>query len=90
MKYIKLIAGLIMSYTVKFAKWIWSIITRLIKGIHLKKRYYIPFYVVLGYFLFVFLLVKTSGDGDYNKVLPDQRVNDVTQINPIQVGRCKS
>ncbi|MGE0561184.1 MAG: FAD-dependent oxidoreductase [Flavobacteriales bacterium] len=55
--------------------------------IHKKKRRYIPFYAFVGYLLFVILLVKTSGDSNFNKTLPNKRINDVTAINPIQVGK---
>jgi FAD/FMN-containing dehydrogenase len=87
MKYLKQIAGLILSYLLKFAQWVWAILKKSIKAIHKKKRYYIPFYLVVGYFLFVFILVKTSGDPDFDKVLTNKRINDVTAINPIQVGQ---
>jgi FAD/FMN-containing dehydrogenase len=60
---------------------------RLLRRIHGCKRYYIPFYSVVAYFLLVVLIVKLSGDPAYEKVISDKRVNDVTKINPIQVGR---
>jgi FAD/FMN-containing dehydrogenase len=57
-----------------------------VRAINRKKRYAIPFYSFIAYVLLVFLIIKFSGDSDYDKVLPNKRVNDVTQINPIQVG----
>ncbi len=71
--------------------WIFQIIVRIIASffrfIHKKKRRAIPFYLVCAYFIFVFILIVISGDSDYQKVLPDKRVNDVTQLNPIMVGK---
>ncbi|MBL4586022.1 MAG: FAD-binding oxidoreductase, partial [Flavobacteriales bacterium] len=58
-----------------------------IRSVNRKKRYSLPFYGTVGYALLVFVLVKISGDSSFNKVLPDKRINDVTQINPIQVNR---
>lgn len=48
-----------------------------------KKRFLIPFF----YALFVLVLIKTSGDKSFSKVLPNKTINDVTKLNPIQVGR---
>lgn len=59
---------------------------RIVKKIHSKKRFLLPFYCLLTYVLLVVIFIKTSGDSDYNTVLPNKMVNDVTQINPIQVG----
>lgn len=66
---------------------LWRLLKRFIRGIHSRKRYAIPFYALIGYVVFVMLLIKLSGDSHYSKVVPDKRVNDVTKINPIQVGR---
>lgn len=55
--------------------------------INSRKRYAIPFYSVVAYAVLVFLLIKVSGDSGYEKTIPNKRVNDVTAINPIQVGR---
>ncbi|MCX2739911.1 FAD-binding oxidoreductase [Pontibacter anaerobius] len=60
---------------------------RLLLHISRKKRYAIPFYGFIAYVLFVVALVKTSGDANYNKVLANKRINDVTVINPIQVNK---
>jgi FAD/FMN-containing dehydrogenase len=86
MKHLKWLAGLLLTYLAQFIKWLYAAVIKILSAIHSKKRYYIPFYVVVGYFLLVIILVKTSGDSDFEEVLPDKRVNDVTQINPIQVG----
>lgn len=58
-----------------------------IRWIHSRKRYAIPFYTLVAYFILVFLLIKLSGDGEYAKVIPNKRINDVTALNPIQVGK---
>src|SRR5688572_29996400 len=58
-----------------------------IRWIHSRKRYAIPFYTLVAYVFFIFLLIKLSGDPGYEKVILNKRVNDVTTINPIQVGR---
>lgn len=55
--------------------------------INRKKRYAVPFYALMSYIFFVIVLVKTSGDPKFNKVLADKRVNDVTIINPVQVNK---
>ncbi len=66
---------------------LWRLLKRIIRWIHSRKRYAIPFYALIGYVVFVILLIKLSGDSHYAKVIPNKRVNDVTKINPIQVGR---
>jgi FAD/FMN-containing dehydrogenase len=60
---------------------------RCIRFIHSRKRYAIPFYFVIGYIVLVILIIKLSGDPSYEKAIPNKRVNDVTAINPIQVGK---
>ncbi len=55
--------------------------------IHRKKRYFIPFYAFTGYVLLVVLVIWFSGDPDFEKTLPDKRLNDITQLNPIQVAK---
>jgi FAD/FMN-containing dehydrogenase len=64
------------KYCKKFVRWI-----------HSRKRYAIPFYSIVAYIVLVVLLIKLSGDHSYKKVIADKRVNDVTAINPIQVGK---
>jgi len=87
MKKMIAILRLILSVLMRALYFLGSISERSILFIHRKKRYSIPFYSFIGYVLFVVILVKISGDTDFNKVLPNKRVNDVTQINPIQVGK---
>lgn len=60
---------------------------RTVRFIHHKKRYAIPFYTFLGYVLFIIGIVKISGDHEYDKVLKNKRINDVTAINSIQVNK---
>jgi FAD/FMN-containing dehydrogenase len=66
---------------------VWRLCKRFMRWIHSRKRYAIPFYAWLAYVVFVILLIKLSGDQEYQKTIPNKRVNDVTAINPIQVGR---
>lgn len=63
-----------------FFKRIWTFINS-------RKRYAIPFYLIVGYFLFVFLLIKFSGDLGYDQKIENKRINDVTALNSIQVNR---
>jgi FAD/FMN-containing dehydrogenase len=60
---------------------------RIIRAIHRRKRYTIPFYSFAGYVLLVILIIQFSGDPDYDKTIANKRVNDITAINPIQVGK---
>ncbi|MEJ7645321.1 MAG: FAD-dependent oxidoreductase [Chryseolinea sp.] len=66
---------------------IFRFLRKCIRGINRRKRYAIPFYSFLAYILLVVVIIKFSGDPSYDKVLRNKRVNDVTAINPIQVGR---
>jgi FAD/FMN-containing dehydrogenase len=66
---------------------IFRFLKRCIRAIHRRKRYAIPFYSIVGYIVLVVLIIKFSGDSNYDQVIPDKRVNDVTAINPIQVGK---
>ncbi len=68
-------------------KFIARLLKRFWRFIHSKKRYAIPFYALVLYGLFIFILVKTSGDASYDKVLTNKTINDFTQINPIQVNK---
>ena len=70
-----------------FLRWGWRFLNRSIRAIHRRKRYAIPFYSFVGYNLLVVLIIQFSGDGDFENILRDKRVNDVTAINPIQVGK---
>ncbi|MCD9016616.1 FAD-binding oxidoreductase [Parachryseolinea silvisoli] len=66
---------------------LWRLLKRFIRWIHSRKRYAIPFYSLAAYTVFVVLLIKLSGDSGYKKTISNKRVNDVTAINPIHVGR---
>lgn len=74
----------------KLTLWLKSIL-KLLKRYFLllnsKKRYTIPFYALVGFFLFVLLLIKISGDSEFNNPLTNKLINDVTKINPIQVNK---
>ena len=78
---------LLLSWLLKWIKQFFKFLKRVFLRISSKKRYAIPFYAILAYILFVFLLIKVSGDSSFDKVLADKRVNDVTTINPIQVNK---
>ncbi|MGC3947577.1 MAG: FAD-dependent oxidoreductase [Chryseolinea sp.] len=65
---------------------LWRLFVRFIRWIHSRKRYAIPFYAFAAYVVFVILLIKFSGDSGYSKVIANKRINDVTKINPIQIG----
>lgn len=75
------------SKLLPFLRWVGRLLWRAIRALHRKKRYALPFYAVLSYVLLVVALIQCSGDPDYEKALPNKRINDVTQINPIQIGR---
>ncbi|WP_281615263.1 FAD-binding protein [Flammeovirga sp. SubArs3] len=76
----------IFSFFKKLITGIFSLFKKSIHDIHTKKWLYIPTYIILGYALFVVFLIVISGDVDFNQKLENKRVNDITQINPIQVG----
>src|SRR5688572_19437744 len=65
---------------------IFRFMKRVVLAIHRRKRVAIPFYSLIAYILLVVLIIKFSGDPGYDQAIPDKRVNDVTAINPIQVG----
>jgi FAD/FMN-containing dehydrogenase len=65
----------------------WRFLVRCIRAISRKKRYAIPFYSFISYIVLVILIIRCSGDSQFNKVIPNRRVNDVTQINPTLVSR---
>ncbi len=60
---------------------------RCLRAVNRKKRYAIPFYSFVAYVVLVVLLIKFPGDSGYDKIIPNKRINDVTQINPIQVNK---
>ncbi len=66
---------------------VFRFLKRCIRGINRKKRFAIPFYSFTAYIVLVVLIIKFSGDSTYDKVIPNKRINDVTQINSIQVSK---
>src|SRR5688572_1787842 len=72
---------------VALAKIIGQFFVRCVRAINRKKRYAVPFYAFIIYVSAVIIIIKVSGDPDFEKAIPNKRVNDVTQLNPIQVGR---
>jgi len=81
----------LLIYIVSKLTLLFKSILRLLKCFFLllnsKKRYAFPFYSLVSFFLFVILLIKISGDSNFNKVLTNKLINDVTKINPIQVNK---
>ena len=71
----------------KVLYFILKLLKRFIRFVNSKKRYAIPFYSFVSYMILVFIIILISGDSKYDKKLHNKRVNDVTQINPIQVGK---
>lgn len=77
----------VLRKVIAFVLVVYRFLKRCIRTIHRRKRLAIPFYSLVTYVLLVVLMIKCSGDSSYDKVIPNKRVNDVTAINPIQVGR---
>ena len=65
------------------------IIFNIIKNLLLFKYKFISsiFYIIFLFILYIFLLVKMSGDSDYNIVLENDYINDVTRLNSILVDK---
>jgi FAD/FMN-containing dehydrogenase len=78
---------LVNIFLTKPVKFLFRVFKKSFRAIHKKKRYAIPFYMLIGYVVLVVVLIKVSGDATFNKRLTDKRVNDVTQLNPIQVHK---
>src|SRR5687767_6784349 len=87
MKKFKIALKFVVRNVLALLRVIFRFLKRCIRAIHRKKRLAIPFYSVLAYIVFVVLIIKFSGDSSYDQAIPDKRINDVTAINPIQVGR---
>lgn len=64
-----------------------KVLVGFIRFINRKKRYFIPFYSLVAYILFVLLIIQFSGDSNFEKVLVNKRVNDITKINSIYVNK---
>lgn len=71
----------------KFMTVVLRFLIKCFRSINRKKRYAIPFYSLAAYALLVTLIIQFSGDSTYERIIPNKRVNDVTAINPIQVGQ---
>lgn len=87
MKKIIRLIQLLFAYFIKIIKFIISRIKKLIRYINSKKILSIPFYSILAFALYIFLLIQFSGDPEFNKTLDNKTLNDITQINPIQVTK---
>lgn len=72
---------------IAYLRRIFAFLKRILRAINRRKRYAIPFYSFILYIVAIVLIIKLSGDPTFDNALPDKRVNDVTAINPIQVGR---
>ncbi|WP_310559739.1 FAD-dependent oxidoreductase [Flavobacterium sp.] len=77
----------LLTYLIKFIKLICFRISKVIQIINRKKRLAIPFYSLIAFVLYIFLLIQFSGDPEFTKTLENKTLNDVTQINPIQVNK---
>lgn len=86
-RYIFVFFRFLMTFIWKWGVSIANFLRKFIKAIHRRKRFYIPFYAFNGYLLFVIILIIISGDSNYNKVLTNKRLNDITQLNSIQLGK---
>ena len=84
---IKLAFRFLFEKLILIVKFIAKLIKNFFRFVHRRKRYAIPFYSFVSYVLLVILLVKISGDPNYTKELVNKRINDITALNPIQVGK---
>lgn len=84
---IKSLISFLFRLFAKLLKFVFQILTKFFGFIHKKKRYAIPFYILVGYVALVVILIKVSGDATFDNTLSNKRVNDVTQLNPIHVDK---
>lgn len=75
------------EYIVAILKSTLFLLKKTLLYIHSKKRLAIPFYGFMVFVLYIMLLIQISGDSNFSKTLPNKRINDVTQINPIHVNK---
>ena len=87
MKKILSLIRLLGTFTLLILRWIFSAFRKGFLFIHRRKLLAIPFYSFLAFFLYVFIVIKTSGDPDFAKTIGNKRINDVTQLNPIHVSQ---
>lgn len=78
---------LLFIYFIKIIKLTYFRIRKLIQFINSKKRLSIPFYSLIAFSIYIFLLIQFSGDSTFDKTINDKTINDITQINPIQVNK---
>jgi FAD/FMN-containing dehydrogenase len=64
-----------------------SVVKKAFRFIHKRKFLAIPFYGFLLFVFYLFILIKISGDTSFDYTLTNNRINDVTQLNPIQVNK---
>lgn len=85
MSIIRRVFGFVFTILQFIAKAIWNLLKRAIRFINQRKFLAVIFY---GFWLFVIsviIVIKTSGDNTYNKVITNKRINDITRLNPVMV-----
>ena len=87
MKSFFLLLQLIGTFIILLLRWLFLALRKGLLFIHRKKILAIPFYSFLAFFLYVFIVIKISGDPDFATTIDNKRINDVTQLNPIQVNQ---
>lgn len=87
MQKIKSAIQFLLKQILRFTKWILRLINKLFLKINSKKRYAIPFYLVVAYVLLVVLLIQFSGDSSYDKTVVNKRIENVTQLHTVQVAQ---
>lgn len=87
MRFIKNSFRSILKIIIFIFKTIFKLIKGCIRFIHRKKRYSFTFYGFLSYVLLVVIIIKISGDSNFDKTLANKRIDDVTQLNATQVGK---
>lgn len=64
---------------------IFYLIKKILKFIYKKKLLRYSTYLLLLFILMITIIIKTSGDSQFNQVLTYYQTNDVTKLNPIHV-----
>lgn len=85
MSIIRRVFGLAFTILQFIAKAIWSFLKRTIRFIHQRKLLAVIFYGFLLFVIGIVMVIKTSGDSTYNKVITNKRINDITRLNPVMV-----
>ena len=78
---------LFFTYLIKILSFLYLKIKKFVRFINRKKRSSIPFYSLIAFALYIFLLIQFSGDSTFNKTIDNKTLNDITQLNPIQVNK---